>query len=216
MATAMTFNSLVEEVRGYIERGGAVDDTVVSDQIPVQINETERDLANKLKILGFITPLTSVMVAGQSVYAKPDRWRKTTSFSIRRGSGLDEYKALYTRTLEFCRVYWPNPATEAEPIYYADYDYQNWLVAPTPDAAYPIETLVYMLPALLDVANQTNWTTEYASDALRYGTLQRIAPFVRNQADLQQYSGMYQEAVSTLNGQDIQRVMDRTSQRSGV
>ena len=80
MPVSMTFDSLQADLRAYLERGTAVDPTVF-DQLPSLINLAERELANRLKILGFVTVVTDTLGVGQSVIPKPDRWRDTISAS---------------------------------------------------------------------------------------------------------------------------------------
>src|SRR6267154_4819030 len=128
MPTAMTFNSLLADVQAYIERGTAVDPTVLN-QLPTLINDAEREIARELKIQGFIAAVTSVLTAGTSVYAKPDRWRETISMNFGNGTpgNFVIRTSLYPRAYEYCRQYWPNEALTALPVYYADYNYSNWL-----------------------------------------------------------------------------------------
>ena len=68
------------------------------------------------------------------------------------------------------------------PEFYADYDYRHWLFAATPDENYPVEIVYYELPPLLDDAQQQNWLTDYAPNALLYGTLLEATPFLKNDA----------------------------------
>jgi len=58
MPTSMTFNSLLVDLRRYLERGTSVDQTVF-EQLPRLINLAERDLARVLKIQGFINVVTA-------------------------------------------------------------------------------------------------------------------------------------------------------------
>lgn len=66
MAETLTFNSLQTDMRQYLERGTSVDPTVF-EQLPRLINLAERQLANSLKILGFIRVVTDTLGIGQSV-----------------------------------------------------------------------------------------------------------------------------------------------------
>lgn len=181
MATTMTFATLKEDVQRYLERGATLaSDPVVYEQIPRLINLAERRIARELKVQGFINVVTSTLVPGQSVYDKPDRWRDTISINIGTGTGNTSRKTLFTREYEYLRAYWPDESQRAEPIFYSDYDYNHWLVVPTPDAAYPMEVLYYELPPLLDDTTQTNWLSEYAPQLLLYGTLLEATPFLKN------------------------------------
>jgi hypothetical protein len=83
MPTTTTFSTLKTDMQRYLERGSsAITDPTVFDQLPRLINLAERRLARKLKVQLSLVPVTSTMVAGTSVYAKPDRWRDTTSIRI--------------------------------------------------------------------------------------------------------------------------------------
>lgn len=211
MPTAMTFDSLVKDVQQYLERGTSVDPTVF-EQIPRLINLAERDLARALKIQGFINVVTGIMAAGVSVYQKPDRWRDTVSINF--GVGVTEVRTpLFPRSYEYCRLYWPDEALQIQPQFYADYDYNNWLFSPTPDFAYPFEILYYQLPPLLDLVNQTNWSTDYAPNALLHGALVQASRFVKNDQRVPLWQQAYERDLQLLNGEDIQKIIDRSSTR---
>jgi hypothetical protein len=211
MATAMTFNSLLVDLRQYLERGTVVD-TTVFEQLPRLINLAERDIARSLKIQGFINVVTSVMAAGTSVYAKPDRWRDTISINF--GVGVAQVRTpVFPRSYEYCRMYAPDSAIQDVPQFYADYDYSNWLFAPTPDAAYPFEVLYYELPALLDAVNQTNWLTDYAPNALLHGCLLQCVRFLKADDRIPVWQQNYTEDLQKLNGEDLQKIIDRTTTR---
>lgn len=211
MPTALTFDSLETDLRQYAERGTSVD-TTVFEQIPRLINLAERDLARALKIQGFISVVTSTMAIGTSVYAKPDRWRDTVSINF--GVGATEIRTpLFPRSYEYCRLYWPDEDLTTQPQFYSDYDYNNWLFSPTPDAAYPFEVVYYQLPPLLDAANQTNWSTDYAPNALLHGSLVQLYGLLKDDAKEAKWQGRYDRDLQLLNGEDIQKILDRSSTR---
>jgi hypothetical protein len=209
MPATMTFSSLQDDLRAYLERGD-ITDTTVYDQLPNLINLAERRLSRELKIEGTVTVVTSVMTAGQSVYAKPDRWRETISMTIGKGVGYNKRDVLAPRSYEFCRAVWDDPTQTAKPRYYTDYNYNHWLVAPTPDQPYPYEVVYHELPALLDATNQTNWWTEYAPNALLYAALLEATPFLKNDERIQVWQGFYDRAVAALNGEDQRQIIDRS------
>ena len=214
MATTMTFATLKEDVRRYLERGATLaSDPTVYEQIPRLINLAERRIARELKIQGFINVVTTSLATGQSVYAKPDRWRDTVSINIGVGANNARRKTLFTRDYEYVRAYWPDESQTDEPIFYADYNYDNWLIAPTPDEAYPMEILYYELPPLLDDVNQTNWLSEYAPQLLLYGTLVEATPFLKNDERIPVWQQMYDRAAAMLNGEDLAKILDRSATR---
>lgn len=212
MPTAMTFTSLQEDVRGYLERGSAAD-TIVYAQIPRLINLAERRISRDLKILGFQTVVTTTFNAGQAVYVKPERWRETISVEVGTGTSGETRSPVNARGLEFVKAFWPDRTVQGQPRYYADYDFNNWIVAPTPDAAYEAEILFYQLPALLDELTDTNWVTEYMPAAILYGTLLEAAPFVMNDERMAVWQGLYTDAISKTDAEDIRRMADRAATR---
>ena len=214
MATTMTFETLKQDVQRYLERGSTfASDPIVFEQIPRLINLAERRIARELKVQGFIAVVTDTMVPGQSVYQKPDRWRDTVSINVGTGAGNAKRKTLYTRDYEYCRSYWPDESQTDTPIFYAEYDYDHWLIAPTPDEAYPFEVLYYELPPLLDDSIQTNWLTEYAPQLLLYGTLLEATPFLKNDERIATWQQYYDRAAAMLNGEDLAKILDRSAAR---
>ena len=86
MPQAMTFTSLQNDVRSYLERGASlVTDPLVFAQIPSLINFAERRISRDLKIQGFQVAVVTTLQAGVAVLAKPDRWRDTISMNIGQG-----------------------------------------------------------------------------------------------------------------------------------
>jgi len=214
MATTMTFTTLQQDVRRYLERGATLaEDAIVYEQIPRLINLAERRIARELKIQGFINVVTDTLIVGQSVYQKPDRWRDTVSINIGTGASHNVRKFLFTRDYEYLRSYWPNESLTEEPVFYADYNYTNWLILPPPDEAYPFEVLYYELPVLLDDENQTNWLTDYAPQVLLYASLLEATPFLKNDDRIPVWQQMYDRSAAMLNGEDLAKILDRSAVR---
>ena len=210
MPAAMTYDSLLNDMRAYLERGATLaTDPTVYEQLPSLINLAERRLARELKVLGTVTVMTGTFAAGTAVYPKPDRWRETVSMNWGSGTGNNARKEIFPRSYEYCRSYWPNDTETGNPRFYADYDYSNWLIVPTPSANSPFEVLFYDQPAYLDETNQTNWWTEYAPNVLLYASLLEAAPFLKNQEAIQTWEGFYNRAIASLNGEDIRQIVDR-------
>ena len=214
MPQAMTFNSLITDLQQYLERGTAVDPTVF-DQLPNLINLAERQLANSLKLLGFVKAVTDVMTVGQSVIPKPDRWRATISINF--GVGTEQLRTqIFPRSYEYCRTFAPDEAITGEPKFYADYDYFTWLIVPSAAEAYPFEVNYWEMPPLLDETNQTNWTTDFAPNAILHGALLQATPFLNNDERIPVWQGIYDRDVMILEAQDVKRIIDRNVTRENV
>jgi len=208
MAYSMTYDSLLTDLRRYLERGFTEEsDQIVYDQLPRLITLGERRIARELKIQGFIRAVQTPLQAGVAVYLKPDRWRDTISMTV-NGSPI------FARSYEYCRSYWPDEAETGAPQFYADYDYQHWLITPSPATVQTLEILYYEQPRFLGDDFQTNWLTEYAPDLLLYAALLEAAPFLKSDERIQIWQGMYDRSAQALNGEDLKRIMDRSANRS--
>jgi hypothetical protein len=208
MAYVMTYNSLLEDVRRYLERGFTSEsDSIVYDQLPRLITLGERRISRELKVQGFIRAVQTTLIPGVSIYDKPDRWRGTISME----SGG---KILFDRAYELLRAYWPDPSATAAPEFYADYDYHHWLIAPTPDNTQVVDILYYEQPKFLGDEYQTNWITEYAPDVLLYATMLEASPFLKNDDRVQVWQAMYDRAAQAIDGEDLKRILDRSSNRT--
>ena len=202
VASVMTYDSLTENIQSYLERT----DTATLDKIPLFIMLAEQVIASEIKFLGNLTVSTSNMVIGQYVLDKPARWHKTVSMNV-VVDGVRQPVLL--RKYEYLREYWPDQTQTDTPLYYADYDYTHWLVAPTPDAAYSFEVLYYERNQPLDSTNQTNWFTIYAPQALLYGSLLQAMPFLKNDDRIPMWQAQYSAIMQTLKAEDITRIGDR-------
>lgn len=209
-AASMTFDSLVTDVGYYAERS---DDTSFLDRIPRLIMLAENRLASEIKGLGFQRFVNGTMEAGQPVYAKPARWRETSSFSITvNGQRL----WLKQRSYAYCRTYSPDPSILDRPKFFADYDYEHFFIAATPDQAYAFELAYFERPVPLDSNNQENWTTQYAPQLLLYATLLEAQPYLKLDDRVQLFSTMYEGAKKALQDENDRRVLaaDQTYSRS--
>src|SRR5258706_84836 len=212
MAAVMTFASLTSDLQNYPERADA---TYVAN-IPRFIMQAENRIAAEARGRGSFIPLTASLVVGQQQLAKPARWRETVSFNIGIGTGNSQRKFLLQRPFELLRVYAPDPTANKEPKYYADWDYYNWLIAPTPDFAYPFEVIVHQRPQPLDVANQTNWTTEFAPQLLLSACLLEAQSFLKRDDRIQVYQEQYDRALKQVAFEQKRRLADRTQAVQGA
>jgi hypothetical protein len=201
-AAVMTYDSLVADVATYLERT----DTATLEKIPTFVMLAEQIIASQIKFLGNLTVQASQMTADDPVINKPARWRKTVSMNI---TVAGKRQPVLLRRYEYLREYWPNPINTDVPKFYTDYDFTHWLVAPTPDVAYNFEVLYYERVQPLDSSNQTNWFTQYAPQALLYGSLLQAMPFLKNDSRVHLWQAMYKQAMDVLTAEDKLRVADR-------
>jgi len=201
-ASVMTYDSLVENIQSYLERN----DTATLEKIPLFIMLAEQVIASEIKFLGNLNVVTSQMTISNPIVQKPARWHKTVSMNVTQAG---KKNPVLLRKYEYLREYWPDDTQTDLPRFYCDYNYDNWLVAPTPDVAYNFEVLYYERVQPLDSTNQTNWFTIYAPQALLYGSLLQAMPFLKNDERMPMWKAEYQAIIQTLKTEDVQRIGDR-------
>ena len=72
-------------------------------------------------------------------------------------------------------------------------------VYPVPDGTYTSELYYYArVPALSD-SETTNWLLEYFPDVYLYGALMHSAPYLKDDARIQVWAALYQQAIDAIN-----------------
>jgi len=212
MPVAMTYTSLLSDARSYLERG-YVSDPIVYEQLPRLVDLAVRRISRELKVQGFERVLLTTLTTSVNAVPKPDRWRETISISVGTGANYNTFSPLYAREPEYIWMVYPDSTVEGTPEYYADYNLNFWLVGPTPDATYPMRVIYYELPSGLDDANQTNYLTEYAPNLLLYAVLLEATPYLKNDERIGVWQQMYDRAALALNGEELRKILDRTTVR---
>lgn len=198
-AYVMTYNNLVEDVQKYMER----DDQGFVDQIPSLIGLAESAIAAELKSLLQLIVVETTLAQNQDILLKPTRWRKTISMKVNGSPVLlrsQDYVAQYQSESDFGR-----------PLYYAEYDYNNWNFAPIPDQEYPVEIIYYSLVQPLDSTNQTNLFTQIAPQAMLFGTLLQAQGYLKALDKLPVWKQYYQDCLNALKTEDQLRHIDRNT-----
>lgn len=216
-AAVMTFTSLVSDIELYSERSS---DASFVAQVPRFIMMAENDLAAKWRGLGNERWVTDFFTVAQPIVAKPARWRETISWSF----GTDEEtppavgnkrRYILERSLEYCRSYWPDAtlnSTSDPPVYYGNYDWNHFLIVPTPALMYPFELGYYERIVPLDDANQTNWLTEHAPQLLLSACMLQAQPFLKWFGErLQSWATMYQDSIQSLGLEARNQTIDRST-----
>ena len=198
----LTYDNLVSTIEQYLERS----DIAVVSQIPVFITLAEYEIAQQIKTLGQIEVAQGVMSAGNPIIQKPARWRKTVSMSV---TSNGEKTPVFLRKYEYVTNYSAESASGL-PLYYSDYDADNWFVSPTPDQAYTFEVLVYQRLQPLSSANQTNWITNNAPNVMLFGALLQAVIYLKDD-QRQIFQQKYDAGMAALKAEDITRVGDRSA-----
>jgi len=199
MSVIMTYDSLVLNIQQYMER----DDADFIAQIPNLIALAESSLAAELKTYLQLIVVESNLSVNQTVLNKPSRWRKTVSMKING-------QPILLRSQDYVSQYLAE-SSGGQPLYYADYDYNNWNFAPLPDQSYPVEIIYYAEIQPLDESNQQNLWTAIAPQAMLYGSLLQAQGYLKALDKLPVWKQYYSDAVDALKKEDNARRIDRNT-----
>ena len=198
-----TYTELQALVPQYAERT----DTAFADQIPTFIALAENRLATDMKQQGFQAVVSGTLPLTSSL-PKPSFWKETISFYYTDAAG--ERKPLLLRPLEYVRNYWPNTALQDEPKFYADYNATNFLLGPTPVAAYEFELVYYARLQPLSDSNTSNWLTLNAPQALFAAIMVEACRYIKSPRQ-PVWEEMYQSSSGGLKQENSERQADRTT-----
>jgi hypothetical protein len=198
-AYQMTYDNLVQDVINYMERN----DAQFVAQIPSLIGLAESAIAAELKTYLQMTVVETTLLEGQVILAKPARWRKTISMKTNG-------KPMLMRSQDYIAQY-QSESDPGVPLYYAEYDYNNWAFAPAPDADYPVEIIYYSEIQPLDTTNQQNLFTREAPQAMLFGTLLQAQGYLKALDKLPVWKGYYTDALAALKKEDSSRRIDRNT-----
>ena len=197
----MTYDSLVEDVKRYCERN----DASFVEQIPRLIMLTEQSIAAEIKTLMQLNVVNTTLLVNNAVLQKPVRWRKTISMKVNG-------QPILNRSMDYVTQF-QTESSPGQPLYYGDYDYDHWALAPIPNSAYTVEMIYYSRIQPLDIENQENLLTREAPQALLFGTLLQTQGYLKNTDKLTVWKGYYDAAIAALKGEDQRRMVDRNATR---
>jgi hypothetical protein len=185
--TITTYATLKTAIADFLNR----DD--LTSVIPTFIALAEADMQRKLRHWRMEVRATAQLDTQFS--AIPADWLETIRFYLTTGE---------TSRLELISQAEMIDRKEADgnvngrPYYYAMTGAQFELY-PIPDGTYASELLYFAkIPALSDSAT-TNWLLTNAPDAYLYGALIHSAPYLKDDARIQIWAGLYQSAIDNLN-----------------
>ena len=142
---------------------------------------------------------TSTLTISDPFITKPSDLISLISFQVL--SAAAARTGLEYRDVSFINEYWPTRTSTGTPKYYADWDDDYLIVAPTPSAALTIEMNYRKRFDAISSGSTTSWLTANAYDALLYGSLIEAAIYDKNPQMMQIYEKRYQEALASINGE---------------
>ena len=200
---AYTLANLQDDVRNYTE----VDDSVLSNSVlDTIIKNTENKIYREADSDDNRFYATSNFVAGNRYVTIPSDLRFIRYAQLKNSAGDQVF--LEKKDTSYMAAYYDTPATKSGfPKYYANWDADFWVVAPTPDSTYEI-TLAYVkqpisltnttTPTAAPAATNGTYVSNKYQDLLLYGCLVEAYGYLKGPADmLQYYTQAYQKALQS-------------------
>ena len=193
---AITHANFLTQVRNYTE----VDSNVLSDTLLDQfIRNVELDIAGKVDYDDLRKYATTSTIASQRYLSMPSDLIYLRSVQI-TNSGARDF--LEKRDTSFISEFNPSETTGA-PKYYANWDDQNIVLAPTPDQAYTIQINYIIDPPHFTSSNNTVLST-YQDAMLLHGVLSECFSYLKGPMDMYKtYLDKYNEEVQAFGLQQM-------------
>jgi hypothetical protein len=191
---SFTYDSLKQAIQDYTENS----ETTFVSNLPIFIRAAEERILKNVQLNLFMRNQIGAMTLGNQYLGAPSDFLSPFSLTL-TDNGKKEF--LEFKDLSFIEVFSPDATATGKPRYYAQFDVGNFILAPTPDAAYPVEVQYMFRPASLTsgAGTATSWLSENAELSLLYGSLVEAYIFMKGEQDIMaQYNQRFTEALTGL------------------
>ena len=189
---SFTYDQLKTAIQDYTEN----DETTFVSQIPTFVRQAEERINRSVLIPDLRRNVTGNTTSSNRFVNTPSDFLAVFSFAVVDSS--NKYQFLLPKDVNFLREAYPQTTTTGTPVYYAIFNDESFIVAPTPDANYTVQLHYYYDPPSI-VSSSTSWLGDNAETALLYGTLLEAYSFMKGEADLiNLYAKRYEEAIAQL------------------
>jgi hypothetical protein len=202
---SMTYGELKQAIQDYTEN----DETSFVNNLPLFIRLAEERILKSVQLSLFQKNQSGSMTSGNQYLAAPSDFLAPFSLSI-DVNGDKEF--LLFKDLDFIQTYTPDATTTGQPKYYAQFDVDNFIIGPTPNANYTVDIHYLYRPLSLTAGTDsgTSWLSTNAEIALLYGSLVEAYTYMKGDPNLMQmYNQRLGEGISRLkNLGEAQEVVD--------
>ena len=205
-----TYSELVTQIRDYCETDSNVLTTTIVNDI---IEHAELKIFREIDLDVFKKYKTASLTSSDAFVAMPGalpvdfefaRYVHIFSPSGSLGGLTDnERVTLQKKDSSYINEYWPNRTSTGVPKYYANWDNDTIILAPTPNAAYTIELAYNAQPTGLSSSNTTTWVSNNAPQLLLYACLIEAFKFLKNPDMLNIYTVSYKEELQTMGQEQM-------------
>ena len=166
-------------------------ETTFVNNIPNFIKASEEKILKSVDLDYFRKNVTSALTSSDAFLTVPSDYLASFSLQITT-SGSESF--LLQKDVNFLREYTPASTTTGLPKYYARFDEDNFILAPTPNSNYTVQLNYFYRPASLTAGSDsgTTWVSTNAPFALLYGSLVEAYTFMKGEPDvIQNYNGLF-------------------------
>ena len=166
-------------------------ETTFVNNIPNFVKAAEEKILKSVDLDYFRKNVTSALTSSDAFLTVPADYLASFSLQITT-SGSESF--LLQKDVNFLREYTPASTTTGLPKYYARFDEDNFILAPTPNSNYAIQLNYFYRPASLTAGSDsgTSWVSTNAPFALLYGSLVEAYTFMKGEPDvIQNYNGLF-------------------------
>ena len=188
---SFTYSTLKTAIQDYLE---STESSFVTN-LPTFITTAEERIFKNVQLDDFRKNQVGNLTASGPYLTTPTDF--LAPFSLAVVDSAKNYNYLLLKQVSFIRDYTPNVLTTGLPKYYAEFDDNTFIVAPTPALAYEVELHYYYRPASLTstTGSETTWLSENAPNAILYGSLVEACTYLKNYEAIPVYESKFQEAL---------------------
>ena len=192
---SFTYAQLQTAIQDYTENS----ETSFVNNLSTFITQAEERILKSVQLSLFRKNVSGTMANANRFLACPSDY--LAPFSLSFVDASSDHVFLDFKDPDYVQSFNPDAATVGLPRYYAVYDVDNFILGPTPNAAYNVELHYFYRPASLTAgaAGGTTWLSENASIALLYGSLIEAYIFMKGEPDMMAlYEKRFTEAIGGL------------------
>jgi hypothetical protein len=192
---SFTFATLKTAIQDYSENT----ETTFTNNLSNFIKIAEERILKNVQLSIFRKNATAAFTSSNEFLACPNDF--LTPFSLSFTDGSSNKVFLDYKDVNFIQTFTPNSSTTGSPRFYALFDTDNFIVAPTPSSSFAVELHYYYRPNSLTAGADSGetWLSTNAPNALLYGALMEAYTFMKGEPDvMQNYAQRFTEAVQSL------------------
>jgi|TARA_R110000824_G_scaffold363952_2_gene552308 hypothetical protein len=191
---SFTYSTLKSAIQAYADNT----ETTFVANLDNFIKAAEQRILNSIDLQYFRKNVSGTVTADNQYLAVPTDYLASFSLSVVNSSNKE---FLLEKDVNYIQSVNPNSATTGVPKYYAYFDINNFILAPTPSANAVAELHYFYRPASLTAAGDsgTTWLSTNAPNAMLYGSLVEAYIYMKGEPDvMKSYTDRFMESLVRL------------------